>query len=320
MTTYSDIEVINGRDWYYNSNSVVDMISGAYNQPLGHCNPLMVEIITDAANKVCNCYRLKSKSYDKLSELLNYYLPIERYWYYQTTGAEAVEKALMCVLPRSGVIVVMKNCFHGKLLGISNATFPNIPHWRSPFRFHFIDWMDFESLPAEFDAILWEPIQGATGYRTTDSELKELRTICDNNNAWLIADEVFCGIWRGGKFAYSVDANPDILILGKGLAGHVPLSAIGLKTQTEISVDWYTTNAGNDFACNVALNHIPQVEHAYANSRHPVFTLIPKPNPRDAHSKLLDKGIVTGYSNFGIRLAPCFTMPEDAYYEIAGLS
>ena len=79
-----------------------------------------------------------------------------------------------------------------------------------------------------------EPIQGEAGVVVPPAGyLRELRALCDRHDLLLICDEVQTGIGRTGRlFASEHEAvKPDILTLGKGLGGGVPVSAILANTR-----------------------------------------------------------------------------------------
>jgi acetylornithine/N-succinyldiaminopimelate aminotransferase len=78
-------------------------------------------------------------------------------------------------------------------------------------------------------AIMIEPIQGEAGVLpATDQFLRDLRSFTLERGLLLILDEIQTGIGRTGKmFHYEhVGITPDILTLGKGLGGGVPLAAL----------------------------------------------------------------------------------------------
>ena len=87
-------------------------------------------------------------------------------------------------------------------------------------------------------AILIEPIQGEGGIiPVPHSELKALRTLCDENGLLLIYDEIQCGIGRTGKlFAHQwiEGAEPDIMAIAKGIGGGFPVGAC-LATESAAS-------------------------------------------------------------------------------------
>ncbi|MEO6446124.1 MAG: aspartate aminotransferase family protein [Gemmatimonadaceae bacterium] len=80
-------------------------------------------------------------------------------------------------------------------------------------------------------AFLFEPVGGSsTGASVPhDDYLRTVREICDRHGILMIADEVLCGAGRTGTWT-AIEASkvtPDILTLGKGIAGgYAPVSAV----------------------------------------------------------------------------------------------
>ena len=81
-------------------------------------------------------------------------------------------------------------------------------------------------------AIMVEPIQGEGGVRVPPHDyLTGLRALADEHNLLLILDEIQTGVGRTGYFFGFEAFNdsgawlPDIVTLGKGLGGGVPISA-----------------------------------------------------------------------------------------------
>ena len=86
-----------------------------------------------------------------------------------------------------------------------------------------------ETAPSDTAAIFIEPVLGEGGYvPPPPGYLAKVREICDKNNILLVADEVQSGFGRTGKM-FAVEhwgIKPDILIMAKGIANGLPLSAI----------------------------------------------------------------------------------------------
>jgi adenosylmethionine-8-amino-7-oxononanoate aminotransferase len=84
--------------------------------------------------------------------------------------------------------------------------------------------------PATVAAIMVEPIGHTGGIIDPPEEyLPALREYCDRQNVLLIFDEIITGIGRTGQMfaAQTFGVTPDILCVGKGLAGgYAPLSAM----------------------------------------------------------------------------------------------
>ena len=78
-------------------------------------------------------------------------------------------------------------------------------------------------------AVMLEPIQGEAGvWPATDQFLRELRALTKEQGLLLIVDEIQTGMSRTGKLFHYEHAGiePDIMTLGKGIGGGVPLAAL----------------------------------------------------------------------------------------------
>jgi acetylornithine/succinyldiaminopimelate/putrescine aminotransferase len=103
-------------------------------------------------------------------------------------------------------------------------------------------------------AVLLEPIQGEGGVIVPDDGyLRQVREWCTQQNLLLILDEVQTGIGRTGTlFAYEqAGIEPDVLVLGKGLANGVPIGAIVAQESASVFEpgDHGSTFGGNPLAC-----------------------------------------------------------------------
>ncbi len=89
--------------------------------------------------------------------------------------------------------------------------------------------------PDIVSAFIAETVSGGTlaAYPPPDGYFKIIREICDQYGVLLILDEVMCGMGRTGKWfaCQHYDVIPDIITLGKGIAGGVlALSAVGVRS------------------------------------------------------------------------------------------
>jgi adenosylmethionine-8-amino-7-oxononanoate aminotransferase len=94
----------------------------------------------------------------------------------------------------------------------------------------------FEQHADELAAVIVEPLcQGAAGMRIYPAEyLRLLDQLCKEKDVLLIVDEIALGFGRTGKmFAFQHgDVDPDIVCLGKSLAGgYLPISATVVKNR-----------------------------------------------------------------------------------------
>ncbi len=171
-----------------------------------------------------------------------------------SSGSEAVEIALKTALLATGRpgILAFEGGYHGLTLGALAATARE--DFRRPFS-HRIYEAAFAPFPeaargdvevAEgldavkrllrkgspqgdaIGAVIVEPIQGRAGVRVPPPGfLSGLATLARDHGALLILDEIFTGLGRTGRFLAleHEDVKPDLVCLGKGLGGGLPLSA-----------------------------------------------------------------------------------------------
>jgi acetylornithine/N-succinyldiaminopimelate aminotransferase len=107
-------------------------------------------------------------------------------------------------------------------------------------------------------AVIVEPVQGEGGVQMPPpGYLQALSGLCREHGALFIADEVQTGFCRTGSF-FAVDAagvSPDILSMGKGIAGGFPFAAFAMSDAVAAKVqkgDHGGTYCGNPLGCAVA--------------------------------------------------------------------
>ena len=157
--------------------------------------------------------------------------------FFSNSGAEAIEAALKFARAATGKthFIAMKNAYHGKTLGALSATSGD--KYKKMFapllwNFEFVEHGNIEPLEKAIDtdvaAFIVEPIQGEGGIYTPPADyLQKVRKICDKHNILLILDEIQTGCGRTGTFLASqkYGINYDIVCMGKGLAGGLPVGA-----------------------------------------------------------------------------------------------
>ena len=213
-----------------------------------------------------------------------------------SSGSEAVEAALktaLLVTGRPGVLA-FEGAYHGLTVGSLATTFRE--DFRGPFLSRLYEGVRFAPFPDprdgphgvreslnrvqwllregdrgdEVGAVIVEPIQGRAGVRIPPpGYLEALADLTWNSKALLIFDEIFTGLGRtGALFAFLHDGVvPDILCLGKGLGGGLPLSAcVG---PARIMDAWppssgeaihTSTFLGNPLACAAGLSFLEELE------------------------------------------------------------
>lgn len=162
------------------------------------------------------------------------------------SGADAVTCALKTALLATGKpgVIAFEGSYHGLSYG-PLAALGFAPGFREPFAPHLGVPVTFAPYPAsegELDAslsvvraalaksdagaVLVEPMLGRGGCIVPPASfLASLRALCTESGALLIADEIWTGLGRAGELLASSPVVPDVVCLGKGLGGGLPISA-----------------------------------------------------------------------------------------------
>ncbi len=248
-------------------NRYVDFAAGIGVASVGHSHPTYVKMVQEQVARL-SVGSFTTENRLAFSRLFSRNAPngLTRLQLY-SSGAEAVEAALRLARShtRKFEVVSFWGGFHGKtggvlgLLaddfkfnlgplapGVYSSPYPN--PYRCPLgaegehdcAAHCLQFLR-EKLRREttgaLAAIIAEPIQGTAGNIVpAPGFLPGLQAIARENGALLIADEMITGFGRTGKlFGHTHEpVQPDIMTLGKGLAGGFPVSAIA--TTPEIAV------------------------------------------------------------------------------------
>jgi ornithine--oxo-acid transaminase len=186
-------------------------------------------------------------------------MKLSRKWGYEKKGIhQGKAKILFC-----------ENNFHGRTIGIISAS--TDLECRTNFG-PFLDGIEvvpYNNVQAlankleyegeEICAFFVEPIQGEAGVFVPDEGyLKACYDLCKKHNVLFVADEIQTGIGRTGKMSACdwEDVKPDMMILGKALAGGViPVSAVLSSREIMLTIkpgQHGSTYGGYPLACAVA--------------------------------------------------------------------
>jgi acetylornithine/LysW-gamma-L-lysine aminotransferase len=184
--------------------------------------------------------------------------------YFANSGAEAVEAAIKFALLASEKkeIISMDGAYHGKtyasLSVTSNPKYRQFATGLLP-NVRFITYGDFDSLKKAINkdtaAVIMEPVQGESGIFSPQSKyLSSVQGLCEENNTFLIFDEIQTGGGRTGKFLSSQHSGvePDIVCLGKGIAGGIPVGITLVSDKVAVKIPKLaqtSTFGGNPLAC-----------------------------------------------------------------------
>jgi len=180
--------------------------------------------------------------------------------YFSNSGTEAIESALKFAVLATGKkkFISCYGGYHGKTLGALSAT--SNKKYRAPFEpllwdFTFIPFNDLNSLEDtmddSFSAFIVEPIQGENGVIIPEKGfLREAKKICEKKGVIMIVDEIQTGTGRTGSFLASGDEIDyyDIVCLGKGLAGGLPVGAtlVSKEISDKITKSIHTSTFGGN--------------------------------------------------------------------------
>lgn len=284
-------------------NLYIDLTSGFGVAVSGHANPRVAAAVADQAATLAHGMgdvyppEVKVRLLERLSEIAPGDLSIS---ILSSAGAEAVEAALKTALIHTGRpgVIAFEGSYHGLTYGALATTWHTF--FREPFGSQLFEGVRFapfpdpyhyeggddpveESLrrveeiiiearssPAPIGALIVEPIQGRGGIIVPPPEFHpQLRELCDAHGVTLIYDEIYTGFGRTGRWfaAEHWGVVPDLMTLGKGLTGMLPLSATVGKP--EIMNSWppsageaihTSTFLGNPIACAAALAQIDELE------------------------------------------------------------
>jgi acetylornithine/N-succinyldiaminopimelate aminotransferase len=281
ITPRPEVVMVEGRgSWLTDNNGkrYLDFLQGWAVNCLGHSNPGMIEALNEQAKKLINpSPAFYNEPMIRLSNLLTNNSCFNKV-FFANSGAEANEGAIKLArkwgqLNKSGAfeIITFDHSFHGRTLATMSAS--GKPNWDTMFApqvagFPKADLNDLESVKKlvtdKTVAVMLEPVQGEGGVIPTTKEfMQALRKFTKENNILLIVDEVQAGCGRTGKlFAYQhYGIEPDIMTLGKGIGGGVPLAALMATDAVACFVpgDQGGTYNGNPLMTAVGISVIEQL-------------------------------------------------------------
>ena len=221
-------------------NAYLDFVAGVSANTLGHSHPKVVNAIKEQADRYLHVMVYGEYAQEKpvaICQLLAEATPEPlEVTYLVNSGAEAIDGALKLAKRYTGreEIIAMKNSYHGNTHGALSVS-GNEVHKRE-FRpllpmISFIEFNneeEFSKITEKTACVIAETIQGAAGFLTpSQNYFKNLKKRCEEVGALLILDEIQPGFGRTGKlFSFEhYDMVPDILVMGKGMGGGVPVGA-----------------------------------------------------------------------------------------------
>ena len=258
----------------------LDFVAGVSACSLGHSHPKVVKAITEQAQKYMHVMvygEYIQRPAVSLTKLLAKHLPSPlETTYLVNSGTEAIEGALKLARRATGraEILYANLAYHGNTMGAlsvmgyeqrKEAFKPLLPEC-SAILFNCETCL--EQITNNTAAVILETIQGGAGFiEPTNDYLTKVKQRCQQVGALLILDEIQPGFGRTGKLFGFMNYNvvPDILVMGKGMGGGLPIGAFtASKTlmdllQEKPKLGHITTFGGNAVIAAAALATLKEI-------------------------------------------------------------
>ena len=247
----------------------LDFVAGVSACTLGHQHPRVNDAIKNQLDKYAHVMvygEYAQHPATELCKLLAQNMPSTlNKTYLVNSGTEATEGALKLarrVTGRSQLISCF-NAYHGNTMGSMSVM--GFEERKQIFRplipdvdfITFNNEADLEKITTKTAGIILESIQGGAGFIQPENDfLIKVRKRCNEVGALLIIDEIQPGFGRTGKlFGFeNYGIVPDIVIMGKGMGGGMP---VGAFTASAEMMD--------------LLSHDPKLGHITTFGGHPVI-------------------------------------------------
>ncbi len=258
----------------------LDFVAGVSACSLGHCHPKVVHAIKQQVDKYLHVMvygEYIQQPAVELTKLLAANLPdpLEK-TYLTNSGTEAIEGSLKLARRVTGrsQIIAAKYAYHGNTMGAMSVM--GYEERKQAFRplipdTHFISFNieeDLKQITEKTAAVILETIQGGAGFIVPkDGYLKKVRKRCNDVGALLILDEIQPGFGRTGMlFGFqNYDIVPDIVVMGKGMGGGLPIGAFTASSammdqlQDNPKLGHITTFGGNPVIAAAALATLKEI-------------------------------------------------------------
>ena len=276
--SYAKGNYIYGKD----GKGYLDFASGVSANTLGHGHPSVLKAIHEQVDKHLHVMVYGEYAQEKPVELCKKLAsllpdPLET-TYLVNSGAEAIDASVKLAKRVTGrsELISAKMAYHGNTHGalsvsgnedFKRAFRPLLPQIRF---LEFNNFDDLDKITTQTAGVLLETIQGAAGFiQPANGWLKAVKDRCEEVGALLILDEIQPGFGRTGKlFAFEhYNVIPDILVMGKGMAGGMPIGALTASyehmkmLQQNPKLGHITTFGGNPVVAAAALAVLDEITH-----------------------------------------------------------
>ena len=274
------LEIENGAGvylWDIQGKKYMDLISGIGVSALGHGHPSVISAIKNQADKYLHTMvfgEFVLSPQVQLATTICKYLPKElNSVYFTNSGTEATEGAMKLVKRITGrsEIAYFHNAYHGSSQGALSIM--GDEYFKAAFRpllpetleLIYNDITSLSKITQKTAAVFFDLVQAESGMTVAEKDfILALKNKCQETGTFLVLDEIQTGMGRTGTlFAFEqYGIVPDVLLLGKGFGGGLPLGCFiaskeHMQTLTNNPVLGHiTTFGGNPLCCAAALANL----------------------------------------------------------------
>ncbi|TPN84802.1 aspartate aminotransferase family protein [Aquimarina algicola] len=258
----------------------LDFVAGVSACSLGHRHPKIIKAVKEQLDKYLHVMvygEYIQKPAVELTKLLASLLPkpLEK-TYLTNSGTEAIEGSLKLARRVTGrsQIIAAKLAYHGNTMGSMSVM--GYEERKQAFRplipdvsfINFNNEEELKNITTKTAGIILETIQGGAGFIVPKKNyLEKVSQRCKEVGAMLILDEIQPGFGRTGKLFGFQNYNivPDIIAMGKGMGGGLPIGAFTASTavmdqlQDNPKLGHITTFGGNPVIAAAALATLREI-------------------------------------------------------------
>jgi len=303
----------------------IDFVAGVSACSLGHCHPKVVKAIRKQSKQYLHVMVYgefaQAPAVELCKELVALLPDNQESVYLTNSGTEAIEGALKLAkrATRRSELIGAFQSYHGSthgalsLLGAENQKMRYRPLLPDTHFINFNEEKDLSRITSKTAAVLLETIQGGAGFILPKNDyLQKVKSRCEEVGALLIFDEIQPGFGRTGKFFgfEHFNVKPDIVVMGKGMGGGLPVGAFSASHQlmevleNKPKLGHITTFGGNPVIAAASLATLREIRDTKLMSQIPAKEALIREE--------LKHPCVKEIRGMRLMLAPIFENPEIA--------
>lgn len=220
------------------NNEYIDYICGLGSNLFGYANTDIIRAIHDELHRGLSyslCSRIEVEAAERFKELFHWAGKVK----FLKTGTEACNAAIRMARAYTGRNYVLSEGYHGWGDEFTSLTPP--AKGVSP-QVYMSKFETIDQINKSIAAVIVEPVQLDNSIDRA-RYLSKLKEKCNETGTVLIFDEVITGIrYKNYSVANNIDVYPDLILLGKSLAGGLPLSIVAGNTDIMNNKEYFVSS------------------------------------------------------------------------------